>query len=284
MKKVIYILLGLILTVSMMLTGCGGAKELTAQEVLTNAITAMQKITSYKLDYNLTMDMDMTGAQAMQMAMDGGGTGAMDVTNQKIQMTMDADVEIPGVGTSKMNMTMSMEMFLVEGWLYTKMTIPGSAVQWSKMEIPDITSQDQAAQLLLLMESAIETNLKGSEKVNGVDCYILEVVPDMEALWEWAMSQQGSTFTGKIDLSKFDLSKIMKDVSLKYWIAKNNYQIIKAGTGMTMDADAESLGVTTEEFDSMTMTMNFDMTFSDYNKAVTIELPADAKNAQEVEP
>jgi len=268
----------------MILTGCGGAKELTAQEVLTNAISAMEKVTSYKLDYNLAMNMDMTGAQAMQMTMDGNGTGAMDVTNQKMQMTLDADVEIPGTGTSKMNMTMTMEMYMVDGWLYTKMNIPGAGVQWSKVEVPDIESQDQAAQLLFLMESAIQTNLQGSEKVNGIDCYILEVVPDLAALWEWAMSQQGSTFTGEIDLSQFDLSKIMKDVSLKYWIAKNNYQIIKTDTGMTMDVDAESLGVSSEEFDSMTMTMNMGMTFSDYNKAVTIELPADAKNAQEVEP
>jgi hypothetical protein len=280
----LYVLTGLVLTASLALTGCT-SKEPTTQELSINASTAMQKVSSYKLDYNMTLDMDITGGiNPMKMSMDGIGTGAMDVSNKKMQMILDVNADIPGPGTSQMNMKMSMEMYMIEGWLYTKMAVPGAGVQWSKMEIPDTTSQDQVAQLMILLESAIETKLQGSEKVNGVDCYILEVVPDMEALWQWVMSQQGSSFAGTTDFSQFDLSKVIKDFGLKYWIGKSNYQIIKGEAKMTIDVDAESLDLTTEEFESMTMIMNYNMTFSDYNKAVTIELPTDAQNAQEVTP
>ena len=281
-KKSLYIFIGLILSLSLILSGCE-SKEPTAQELLTNTVIAMQKVSSYTLNYDMAMDMEVTGGEnAMKMTMGGFGTGAMDVSNHKMQMTMDMDVEIPGAGTSQMTMTMSMEMYLVEGWLYTKMTIPGAGVQWTKMRNPDEISQDQMAQLLVLMESATETTLQGTEKVNGIDSYILEVVPDMNTLWQWAMSQQGSNYTGEIDLSEFDISKIIKSFGLKYWITKKDYQIIKAEVEMEMDASSETVGVSAEEFVSMTMLMNMIMTFSDYNKLVNIQLPEEALDAKEI--
>jgi hypothetical protein len=282
-KKSLYIFIGLILSLSLLLSGCE-SKEPTAQELLTNTVIAMQKVSSYTLDYDMAMDMEVTGGEnAIKMTMGGVGTGAMDVSKQKMQMTMDMDVEIPGAGTSQMTMTMAMGMYLVEGWLYTKMTIPGAGVQWTKMRNPDEISQDQMAQLLVLMESATETTMQGTEKVNGIDCYILEVVPDMNALWQWAMSQQGSNYAGEIDLSEFDMSKIIKSFGLKYWITKKDYQIIKAEVEMEMDASSETVGVSAEEyFDSMTMLINMTMTFSDYNKLVNIQLPEEALDAKEI--
>jgi hypothetical protein len=283
MRNTLCILFGLILAVSIMLNGCG-SKEITAEELLTNTISAMAKVNSYKVDLDMTMDVEVTGGEnPMKMTMDANATGAMDVHNQKMQMNMDADVEIPGTGTSKMNMTMSMEMYMVDGWIYTKTTIPGAAEQWTKMESPDAMSQNQAAQLMVLMQSSTASTLKGTEKVNGINCYILEIVPDMATLWQWLMSQQGSNLAGGVDLSQFDLSKVVTDSGLKYWIAQNNYQIIKAETNIAMDMDAETIGVSTDEFDNMTMTMNMGMTFTDYDKAVTIELPAEALNAEEVD-
>ncbi|HEX9897396.1 MAG TPA: DUF6612 family protein [Dehalococcoidales bacterium] len=282
MKTTLYIFMGLVLAVSSVLTGCT-AKEVTAEELLTNTIAAMEKVNSYKIDYDMAMEMEVVGGtDPMQMTMDGSGTGAMDVRNKKMQMNMDMDMEIPGTGTSKMNMTMSMEMYLVEGWLYTKMNIPGMGEQWTKMETPDEISQDQAAQLMALMKSSTTNTIKGSEKVKGVDCYVLEIVPDMAKLMEWLMSQQGSDLTGDIDLSQFDISKMIKSFGLKYWIAKSNYQIMKAEAEMAMDMDAETVGASEEDFESMTMTMDMGMIFSDYNKTVNIQLPEEALDAEEV--
>ena len=52
---------------------------------------------------------------------------------------------------------------------------------------------------------------------------------------------------------------------------------------MTMDMNAETIGVSTDEFDSMTMDITMGMTFTDYDKVVSIELPADAVNAVETD-
>ena len=104
----------------------------------------------------------------------------------------------------------------------------------------------------------------------------------MAALWKWLSSQQGSSLTNGIDFSKLDLSKIIKDFGLKYWVAKKGYQIVKAEAEINMNIDASDLGVNSRASGSMTMLMNMDMTFSDYNKAVNIVLPAEAKNAKEI--
>jgi hypothetical protein len=281
-RKTMFVVMGMILVLSLILTSCA-SKEPTTEEILTNTITAMEKVNSYKLAYDMAMEMEVTGGEnAINMTMDGVGTGAMDVSDKKMQMIMDMDVEIPGAGTSQMSMKMSVEMYMVEGWTYTKMTVPGTGVQWTKMKVQDDVSQDQLAQMMALLASSMKNTLAGTEKVNGINCYVLEIVPDMTALWQWLMSQQGSDLTGNIDLSQFDLSKIIKSFGLKYWIAKSNYQIIKAEAEMTMDMDAETVGASAEDFESMTMLMNMGMTFSDYNKSVDIQLPEEALGAEEV--
>ena len=57
---------------------------------------------------------------------------------------------------------------------------------------------------------------------------------------------------------------------------------MKAEAEINMNIDASDLGVNSGASGSMTMLMNMDMTFSDYNKAVNIVLPAEAKNAKEI--
>ena len=67
-------------------------------------------------------------------------------------------------------------------------------------------------------------------------------------------------------------------------IDKNNFQIIKTQADMTMKMDAETVGASAGDFESITMVMNMDMSFFDYNKTVNIELPPEAFKAEEVSP
>jgi hypothetical protein len=162
------------------------------------------------------------------------------------------------------------------------MTIPMSGEQWTKTKVEgNEISQDQLAQLLQLMKSTIQTTLTGTEKVNGIDCYVLQISPNMTELWQWMMSQQGSNLAGDVDLSQFDISKLIKSYELKYWISKTDFNLIKAKADMNMDIDPAAVGASVDDFESMTMLIDLDMTFSDYNKVVDIQLPADAVNAEE---
>jgi hypothetical protein len=280
-KRIFAGIFSITLALSVMVAGCQ-SKTLTTEEILANTMTAMEKIDSYKIAYNLVLDMEIVGGkQAMKISMDGTGTGAMDVINKKMQMALDVNAEIPGAGTTQMKMTMTMDMYMVDGWLYTKMTIPTAKEQWTKTKIEgNEISQDQLAQLLLLLKSTTQSTLTGTEKVNGVDCYVLELTPNMTDLWQWMMSQQGNLAEG-VDLSQFDISKLIKSYELKYWISKTDFSMVKAKADLNMDVDPAAVGASADDFERMTMLINMDMTFSDYNKAVDIQLPADAVNAQE---
>ena len=150
------------------------------------------------------------------------------------------------------------------------------------MKLPTTVNQDQVSQLTALMKTAITSTLQGSETVNGIDCYALKVDPDMTALWKWLSSQQGGSLTSGIDFSKVDISKIIKDFGLKYWVAKKGYQIVKVEAQINMNIDASDLGADFGASGSMTMLMNMDMTLSEFNKAVSIVLPAEAQNAKEI--
>lgn len=281
-KKFIAGITIIILAFLTLAAGCQ-SKALSTEEILSNTTSAMAKIDSYKIAYDMVLDMEIVGGkQAMKIAMDGTGTGAMDVINKKMQMALDMNAEIPGAGTSQVKMSLTMEMFMVDGWLYTKMTIPMSGVKWTKTKVEgNEISQDQLAQLIQLMKSTILTTLTGSEKVNGIDCYVLQITPNMTDLWQWMMSQQGSNLTGDVDLSQFDLSKLIKSYELKYWISKTDFNLIKAKANMSMDVDPATVGASVGDFERMTMLIDLGMTFSDYNKAVNIQLPADAVNAEE---
>ncbi len=282
LNKTVHIVFSILLITIVLLTGCGG-KDLTIEEILTNTKAAMEKIDSYKIAYDMVLDMEIVGGeQAMKIAMDGTGAGAMDIINKKMQMALDLNAEIPGAGTSQVKMTLTMEMFMVDGWLYTKMTIPMSGVQWTKTKVEgNEISQDQVAQLIQLMKSTVQTTLTGTEKVNGIDCYVLQISPNMTELWQWMMSQQGSNLAGEVDLSQFDISKLIKSYELKYWISKTDFNLIKAKANMNMYVDPTAVGASADDFERMTMLIDLEMTFSDYNKAVNIQLPADAVNAEE---
>jgi hypothetical protein len=283
LRKGFYVLLSALVMTSVILTGCGG-KDLSAEEILSNTVTAMGQIETYQIAYDMVLDMEIVGGdEAMKMSLDGTGTGAMDVPNEKMQMNMDINAEIPGSGNSQMSMRMSMGMYMIDGWLYTQMNIPVAGEQWNKTKVEgNEVSQDQLAQLVQLLKTTTQSTLTGTEKVSGTDCYVLEITPDLQDLWNWLMSQQSSALTEGLDLSQFDLSKLIKNFELKYWIAKTNFNIIKSLAEVNMDVTPETVGESTEEFERMTMLVSMSLTFSQYNQPVHIQLPAEAANAEEV--
>ena len=277
-KQLSYVVLSLVLGISSILTGCA-VKDPVAQDVLTNTMAAMEKMTSYKADYDLKMDMEMSGSQEdAKMTMDASGVAVTEVKSQKTQMTMDMNMNIPGEDAQQI----SVEIYSVEGWQYYKIEVPGEDVQWMKKKNPNVLSSDQVSQLTALMKTSTESTLLEKQTINGINCYVLAIEPDMAALLQWLMSQQASELTSGMDFSKFDLSKIVKSFGVKYWIAKKNYQLIKTEADMNMFFDAETLGLSPDETGSMTMSMMMAMSFSDFNKPVNIEVPIEALNTEEV--
>ena len=283
MRKILPLFLVLIL--SFTFVGCGGEGEtLTPEQIdqlVANVTSAQEDIETYQFDVDMGMTMGVTGGTAEgEITMDASGDGAMSLVDQRMKMLMTMTMDIPGMGEE----TMEQESYLVGGWMYVRQSLAGMDLGWMKMEMPEETweTQNQLDQQIEFLTGGNLSLVKflGSEKVSGVDCYVLEVTPDMVDLANYLSQQQGME-----DLTALDLTQLIiaiKQFSIKEWLAKDSGLCMKASDRIYMEMTPELLNVSPEEFEKMAMDMDIAITFRDYNKPVSIVLPPEALNAQEI--
>jgi len=275
-KTILALFLALVL--SFTLVGCG---EGLPQEEIDRII---ENVTSAQFD-TVKMDMDMSiavkvegGDEPGEVTMVGGGTGAMDMANREMQMAMNMTVDIPELGEQDI----ATEYYIVGGWMYTSVDIPEVGEQWMKMEITEEIWQQESQidQQIDFLKTAVEIKSLPNESVGGTDCYVFEVVPTMEALGE-LLSQQASPMGG-MDFGEFDMTDWFKEMSIREWIAKDSYQVMKTEISMVMQISPADVGATEADFDRMIMDMDMGTRFYEYNQPVSITLPQEALDAQEM--
>lgn len=287
MKAVKIILaLALALVLSLTLVGCngeggnGGGEGLSQAEIdqiIANVTTA--KYDTVKMAFDMAMDMEVVGGdEEIKMDMVGDGTGVMDMVNREMQMTMNMSVDIPELGQQ----TVASQVYLVGEWMYTGAEMPGLGEQWFKMKVmPGMwEQQNQLEQQIALFEEYVEIEYLGIEAVDGTDCYVFEIVPSMEALGD-LLNQQASGMSG-VDFSQMDLADLFEEMSVKEWIAVDGYRVLESEVYMRMQLKPEDVGAAGGEFDKMVMDINMTMRMYDYDQPVSIVLPPEAADAQEM--
>jgi hypothetical protein len=250
-------------------------------EIAVNSITATQKMKSLKFDMDSSMLFTLpAGKNAGTMAMQTTATAAINIPDQKMDIVMDIMMDIPNQG--KQNMLA--EIYSTDGWMYMKATAPGAADQWTRSKLtPEMWArQSQLAGMTDFLKAPLGLEFVGSENIGGVDCYVLNVNPDINSLAGWMAGQMPSGQTG-IDVSNLNLSKILQSFTVKEWIAKDTYLLSKQQIGLKLDL--ASLQPTSPGGSGpMNMDMNATLTYYDYGKPVTIQLPPQALNAKELPP
>ena len=227
---------------------------------------------------NTTTKMEVIGGpQPDGATMVGEGTGAIDSANREMQLIMDMDIDVPG----KAKQSMPMESYLVDGWMHIKVSVDEKGAQWMKMPLPDEMwdSQSAISQQIELLETAKEVNFLANEYVNGMDCYVVEVVPGTEALSKMLSQMQMPDIDGA-DFSQLSFADMINEMSFKQWIAKNGYLVMKSQTHVLMEMSPEDVGASAEEFQKITADQIAVMVFYDYNEPVSIDLPAEALEKQ----
>jgi hypothetical protein len=250
----------------------------TAEEIITNVQNAYGKVNTVSFEANATMAMEMTGrtdAGKIQVAMDLAGQ--MDIADKAMKMTGEVSTDIPDMGNQKI----AMDMYMLGGWMYMKVGIPTEGEQWMKMKLDDQLwdQQQQLASQIEFLKSAVKVTLEEDEDVNGTDCYVLLVEPDMNALIDWVMAQQSSS---GLNLEDIDLSNTFKNVLIREWVAKGTYLPARADIEILFEVSSEDVRTEAGDFESMTMEMKMQETFFDYGKEVIVVLPAGAQNAFEL--
>jgi len=274
-KRILTVFLSVVMILS--LVACAKEEEelTSAQEIFNRVIESLDGIRTYQFDMDMTMDMaGEAEGEAFEVTMVMDSSGAVDVENR--QMSMDATQSMSMIGQPEMEM--GMEMYIVGDMIYMLTWMTGMEATWLKSEMPEVYWEkvSQIESQLELLEAA-QLEVIGSEMVGDIDCYVLQLTPDLEQLWQFYMQQ--AQVSGEVP--EESLQEIFQTFSVKQWIAKDTYFLTKAEIDIVMELTPEVMGFPEEQG---AMTMNITMIFLgyDYNQPVSIVLPPEAEEAIEM--
>ena len=270
----------------MMFLGYAGAEEqLSPEEIKDRVLTNATEIDTYKFDMNVTMKMLLSNeTNSTEMATVSNGRGVLDVTDKKMKLNMNTSME--SSETTEVPGPMEMEMYLINNTRYTKMDlgIPELPPQWTKMEMPEdyeefLAYQNQLEQQMGLLNIS-EVELLADEELNGVDCYVLKIVPDMDKFWNSTMAAVMDRSTQGL-APGLGLRKILESMSTEEWIAKDTMYPMKTQRAVRLVVSSDDLPVPYNMVEEFTMTADeeVELLFYDYNQPVSIELPEAAEAA-----
>ena len=279
-KKILPV--ALVLVVVFSFAACVG--EPSAQEIVSGIFESLDDITSYQFDMDMTLDMaGEAEGEAFEMNMTMGFGGALDLENRQMRADITMSMEMPGED----EMEMAMELYLLDDVGYMMMDIPETGPTWMKSEISEEDWEEMSEEMKLaesqleLLELA-EVKVLASETVNGIDCYVLQLTPDMGQLWQTTM-QQAQVAGEEIlpEVTEEFIQEMFRSFSVKQWFAKDTYFLTKAEIDMAVELTPEAMGYPGEEGE-LTMDIAMTLLAYDYNKPVSIILPPEAEEALDV--
>lgn len=271
--KYLLVCLTLVLALPLGLSSCAG--KLSAAEIASRAVDAYSKVETYAVNDSLTATTEVVGGDRPGKTVTSQNTtGLVDMTGRQIEMAVIQN------GSPLSGMQSSTELYLVDEWLYVKNDIHGIEDDdheiWVKLDLTDEqlnrndslwADKDRLTQQIEFLRTAREVTLRGSEKVNGIDSYVLEIKPDWPVLTEWLALQppwRGPRF--------FDFPRLSRALLVRQWIAKDTYLPIR----VDIEAIYEMVSFGSSK---STVELKGQVNFHDYNKPVRIEPPHDALNA-----
>jgi outer membrane lipoprotein-sorting protein len=283
MRKILA--MSLVLVMALFFIACGGGELAPEQEIVDGAIQALDDIRTYEFEMDMALDMAAESeGETFAVTMEADYSGALDLDNQQMRLYMTMNVAMPEEETVEG----AMELYLVDGTGYTMMDVPETDPAWEKEEISEADWEGVIEALMLakpyleLLEAS-EVEVIGSESVQGVDCYVLQLTPDLAQLWETAGQQAALGFTEEMgwpDLSAEVLDAASPSFSVKQWVAKDTYFLMKVDIDMDLELTPEVMGMPEEE-GVATIAIVMKMLAYNYNQPVSIELPPEAKEATE---
>lgn len=241
-----------------------------AIEIVGYAQESMQEVKTYQADMTMIMNMSFEGdGEVEEMNVQIDFELAVDNEAEEMEAIMTTVMEVPDEETEQG----TIEKYILGDTVYTRMEAPGELVGWQREGLTPGTweSLQLTQQQLDILESA-EVNLMGTEKVDGTDCYILEVTPTQETALEAMLSQL--QFSQQTDVDPSEISEISEiaeimNISAKQWVARDTYLLKKA----EMTANFSLFGVSME--------IAFNLTVGNYNEPVSIVLPPEALEAED---
>jgi hypothetical protein len=296
----------LTLTATIVFFGCGEQPEVKTGDIAANITSAMAQLTTYQLDTLLTENYTVERADSSHSdTWDWQGKLLVDLTNNATMLSMNVTEKF--VATTPY----IWQVYAFEGWLYRNQISPPvygphGQIKWTKtkpgnrrINYLDLASNAYISPQIELLQTAREVTTAGTENIDGVDCFILEVVPNPQAAADWVLAQQlgngPSLYWWWTDFTRSEeiYTKAYQGGLDKLWIDKTSFRIIKTDIDLHFIVKAEDikqedtggLSVSGSEYDvgfnSIIIDFHGELQFSNYGQSLSIVPPAEALNAKE---
>jgi hypothetical protein len=239
-------------------SGCV-SENVTATQIKNRTLNSVNNIRSFQFSstIHLTNTVIGTTGDPEPFEVTGTETGSVDVENRRYTSTYDW--ETPGVIQSLFY------VYYVDGYMYSYSDSKWTKQQWDDPET--FWSQyTHLGELVDFLGGSTVTRLP-DETVDGVDCYVLQLTPDLHTLYETMSTQSGNAGSSSGDPSD------ITEWSAKQWITKDTNFLMKSYLYYTMNIE-ESGQIEGESSVEITTIM------FDHNEPVIIELPEDARDAE----
>jgi hypothetical protein len=254
----------------------------SAEEIIEKAVQALDDIKTYQFEMNVIIGYaGEAEGEVLEATMTIDSDGTMDLENGQMKMEIIMTIVSPGI----LDMEVETDIYIIDGMLYKSAVIPGilEGAEWQKSEVPQGYWEDieQIVPQLELLELA-QVEVIGTEEIDGIDCYVLQLTPDLERLWQILVQQMtAGEMEEEPDMDMELLQDMFKEFSVKQWITKDTYFIARADMNMVIEATPEAMG-SPEEEGVVTMDITMDLLAYNYNQPVSIVLPPGAEEAAEL--
>lgn len=254
-----------VLIVVIITVGCISQESaVTAAQIKINALQSVEDVRTYKFSVSGTMQ--YTTSNITGSFLTNGSSiqnGVIDIANNRFKV--ESTMVIPGRETDKG------AIYFIDDVLYF-MTETQGYLSWIKQNITldskSWTSYTQIMNATELLEMSDVARLD-DEIINGVDCYVLKLEPELEKYYEIMMNQSGGS--GSSVVQNFDISDMIEEWTVKCWVAKTSNLIMKMYMQIVLNFSFFG--------QSFKQSMENEIIFYDYNVDVTIEVPTEAEDA-----
>ena len=263
-----------------------GLSQAQLEEILSSSIANQENINTYRFDLDLDMITEVIGGfDAGKMTILTKSYGASNMASNQMQINMEMSISLEGFEDQNGSQDLTYDMYIYPDWTYMRMEVPGMGEQWMKTptteDIEASFNTNMVDQQLGPLESAVEIELLRYEEVDGAECYVLSIVPDMEEFMQWVAQEQGST--QDVDWEEMaTVTDVFKKLNYVCYVTKDTSMLKRIIIEMEMEFTPEQAGASASDFNTMIMIMNMDMKMYDYNEPFSIDLPDEAQDAVEV--
>ena len=259
-------------------------------EILERMAEVTDQANTYRWDMDMAMNVSITDEDGLtEMVVVYNGTCAVDYANRA--MFMDIVVNFNAEG--ELLEAMTMEIYILDNVSYIKANETWGAQDiaeydetWIKQDIAEygmIWDMDRSNRALI---DVSETKRLDDGEVWGIECYVFDIMPNIEQFFETMQEiPEVEEITDEIELDPSILADMVKELSMRYWIAKDTYYLLRADTRISFKMSSEDIEDIVDADDDivdeceefgMIMDANFTMIFYDYDVPVVIELPEEA--------